>query len=52
MKDGEWVDEGCKMYVNYSYGNETMKCPDGWEFDPHSGYIATVVTDVSMVLNN
>ena len=48
LEDGKWVDARCHMFVNLSESNATMKCPNGWEFDPNSGYISTIVTDVSI----
>ena len=50
-KNGKWVDDQCHMFVNHQLTNKTAPCSDGWEFDPNSGYISTVVTDVSKILN-
>ena len=41
----------CNMYRNHSISNETMACPNGWYYDPASGYDSTIVTQVAYLID-
>ena len=45
--DGVYTPSQCEQYTNYSHLTGTREpCTNGYHYDPNSGYISTIVTEV------
>jgi len=53
LKNGKLETDSCHMYnyINGSYSNNTITCPNGWYYDPKP-IRSSVVTEVKIPITN